>query len=106
MNKSLPHLRDPQHHQLAAAYAAQLQRERYSRQTVRNYTNHFIKFLQYCDNRPPGELRYEEVFEFIEAESKRGLSVSTINVLSYSIRYYYERVHRKPHPASALVYRK
>lgn len=94
------------HTRLAAAYTAQLQRERYSRQTVRNYTNHFIKFLQYCQDRQPGELEYKEVRDYIENESKRGLSTSTINVMSYSIRYYYERVHRKPHPASNLDYKK
>ena len=105
MNKSTLNLRESQN-RLLAAYTAQLQRERYSRQTVRNYTNHFIKFLQHFNNRTLEELRYEEISNFIDAEIKRGLSVSTINVLSYSIRYYYERVHRKPHPASNLVYRK
>ena len=86
---------------------AHLQRERYSRQTVRNYTNHFIKFLHYCDERQPADLTADEVTTYVQNESaQRSLSTSTVNVLSYSIRYYYEHVLHSPKHVLLLTYRK
>lgn len=87
-------------------YTAQLQRERYSRQTVRNYSNHFIRFLLHCDGRSPAELSPAEIETYIQNEGSRGLSSSTINVMSYSIRYYYERVLCSPEHVLNLTYRR
>jgi site-specific recombinase XerD len=106
LNKSQTNLKEPQN-RLVATYMAQLQRERYSRQTVRNYTNHFIRFLQHCNDRQPSDLSAEEVTTYIQNEcDARSLSVSTVNVLSYSIRYYYERVLNSPKHVMRLTYKK
>jgi site-specific recombinase XerD len=105
LNKPFTALNEP-HHRILSAYTLQLQRERYSRQTVRNYTNHFVRFLQHCDKRTPSDLKAHEIEAYIHTEGSRGLSSSTINVMSYSIRYYYERVLRTPERVLNLTYRK
>lgn len=106
MNKNALNLRESQN-RLLAAYTAQLLRERYSRQTVRNYSNHFVKFLQHCDSRVPADLSADEVTAYIQSQSvDRGLSNSTVNVLSYSIRYYYERILNSPKHVVSFGYKK
>lgn len=89
------HLADlcPLHRAALDAYRKCLERERYSRQTQKNYCNNFIRFLKHFAGRDLSGIGSEEVSAYLNQRAvEHNLSAGTSSVTAYAIRYYYDNV--------------
>jgi len=79
------------------AYLQKLRLKKYSKNTIRVYTQCFSKFLDYNCNREILELDERDVRSYLLHLMDKGYSDSYINQSINSIKFYYEVVMDMPH---------
>lgn len=74
-------------------YINLLERRRYSKNTIQNYTSLFGKFLAYFEGTPAHELTDADIAKFQNyLVSTKGISISTQNQYINAIKFYFEKV--------------
>lgn len=79
------------------AYTDKMTLLNYSGNTIKNYKNHFSKFLEYFKDKKPSEISKKEILEYLLAKwSNNKLSESEQNQKINSIKFFYEKVLNRP----------
>ncbi|MBV6479208.1 MAG: IS91 family transposase ISTha3 [Ignavibacteria bacterium] len=79
------------------AYTDKMTLLNYSGNTIKNYKNHFSKFLEYFKDKKPSEITKKEILEYLLAKwSNNKLSESEQNQKINSIKFFYEKVLNRP----------
>lgn len=78
-------------------YADLLQRQRYSENTINTYTSLFGEFLGFHKDKNPETLKREDVLAYIDfLVKKKQVSRSTQNQAINAIKFYFEKVLKRP----------
>jgi integrase/recombinase XerD len=97
--KSLINLKpECEYHELALkAYVELLRLKNYSENTIRNYRNWFIIFLNNFSGRKPSQISKDEILEFLVSFRKRSSwSATSQNQLINAIKFFYEQLLKRP----------
>lgn len=79
------------------AYTEKMTLLNYSGNTVKNYKNHFSKFLEFLKDMKPSDITKKEIVEYLLAKwSSNKLSESEQNQKINSIKFFYEKVLHRP----------
>jgi site-specific recombinase XerD len=79
------------------AYMALLKLKNYSPNTLRNYSNLFLIFLQHFPGRKPSSIIREEVLDFLYAYRQSNKWSATVqNQLINAIKFFYEKLLKRP----------
>lgn len=79
------------------AYIALLKLKNYSPNTIRNYSNWFLVFLQHFPDRKPSSITRTEILDFLYAYRKSNKWSATIqNQLINAIKFFYEKLLKRP----------
>lgn len=109
LRAALAHLAEIRHEKAAPptavalppAFLELLQRERYSRNTVKNYSHHLRRFLQHCGGA--AQVDDASILEYVTQLSREGgRSPSYQNMAVNAIRFYYTAVLGRPMPRSPV----
>ena len=86
-----------EYHTLALkAYLDLLRLRNYSENTIKNYRNWFLVFLNKFPERKPSEISKNEILEFmLEFRNKQNWSATSQNQLINSIKFFYEHVLKR-----------
>ncbi len=83
--------------ELPKGYLELLKQKRYSESTIKTYSTYFKDFIHYFSHRVLTEVTGEEINTYIlELIEKWNISVSEQNQRINGIKFYYEKVLRKP----------
>lgn len=75
------------------AYSEKMTLLNYSGNTIKNYKNHFSKFLEYFKDKKPSGITKKEILEYLLAKwNNNKLSESEQNQKINSIKFFYEKV--------------
>lgn len=87
-----------QFHELAMnAYVEMMRLKNYSENTIRNYKNWFLFFLQYFPDRKPSEISKNEILDFLVSfRNGPKWSATTQNQLINAIKFFYEKLLKRP----------
>ncbi|TBR18091.1 MAG: hypothetical protein EPO57_08070 [Chitinophagaceae bacterium] len=86
-----------QHAIALKAYIELLRLKNYSSNTIQNYTNWFVVFLNYFPERKPSTITKYEIMDFLVAYRNSGKWSSTIqNQLINAIKFFYEQLLNLP----------
>ncbi len=85
-------------HQLALdAYIALLRLKNYSPNTISNYRNWFLVFLQHFPDRKPSAITKNEILDFmLSYRNSNHWSATTQNQLINAIKFFYEKLLNRP----------
>jgi len=90
----------PQSHSHRAAidaYVALLKLKNYSPNTIRNYSNWFLVFLQHFPGRKPSSITRSEILDFLYAYRQSNKWSATVqNQLINAIKFFYEKLLQRP----------
>ena len=79
------------------AYIEYLKLKNYSENTIRNYRNWFLIFLQHFTNRKPSEIHKNEIMDFlVKFRNSPKWSATSQNQLVNAIKYFYEQLLKRP----------
>ncbi len=93
--KSMP--ANKQHEVALKAYTELLKLKNYSSNTIKNYKDWFIIFLNYFPERKPSTITKYEIMDFLVAYRNSGKWSSTIqNQLINAIKFFYEQLLNQP----------
>ncbi|HSH19165.1 MAG TPA: phage integrase N-terminal SAM-like domain-containing protein, partial [Draconibacterium sp.] len=82
---------------LPAGYLELLKQKRYSESTIRTYSTYFKDFIHYFIETDLADVTSEEINAYLlELINKWDISISEQNQRINSIKFYYEKVLRKP----------
>ena len=78
-------------------YVRELEKQRYSPNTIKTYVSMFHEFVNYFAERELTEINKEEIHEYLHyLVKKRSLSRSSQNQAINAIKFYYEKVLNNP----------
>ena len=79
-------------------------KKRFSKDTIRMYTNYLSVFLQFIDeeNLKPEEVKYNDILAFIEYLKEQEKSTRNINVYLTTLRHYYTGLDINKNPAEGI----
>lgn len=85
-------------HDLAlAAYTEMLRLKNYSENTIKNYRNWFLFFLNYFPDRKPSTISKNEILDFmVKFRSSSKWSATSQNQLINAIKFFYEKLLGRP----------
>ncbi len=78
-------------------YTDKLILERYSKQTIKSYTNGFAHFLNYCHDKQISfdAIRFEDIEIYLNGIAMKDISYSTLNKFYSGVQFWYEKVERR-----------
>ena len=80
-----------------AAYVELLRLKNYSPNTIKNYRNWFLFFINYFPNRKPSTITKIEILDFLAAFRKsESWSATSQNQLINAIKFFYEKLLNRP----------
>ncbi len=92
-----PVLQNHSHRTAIDAYVALLKLKNYSPNTIRNYSNWFLAFLNHFPGRKPSSITKPEILDFLYAYRKTNKgSASVQNQLINAIKFFYEKLLQRP----------
>ncbi len=78
-------------------YIETLELKNYSVNTINNYRNHFIPYLNYFSEKKPSQINKEEIINYLmHLRSSRQLSASEQNQIINAVKFFYEKVLNRP----------
>jgi site-specific recombinase XerD len=84
-------------------YIDQLQRMRYSENTVKTYTNIFTQFINYFPHKPVDTITEDDIHVFMQhLLVTKKVAASTQNQAINAIKFYYEKVRKETRKVYAL----
>lgn len=79
------------------AYLALLKLKNYSPNTIRNYSNRFLVFLQHFPGRKPSSITRAEILDFLyQYRQSNKWSATVQNQLINAIKFFYEKLLKRP----------
>ncbi|MBK5284050.1 MAG: site-specific integrase [Bacteroidia bacterium] len=91
------HQLDDMQQKALAAYVELLRLKNYSPNTIKNYRNWFILFLNHFPDRKPSTISKYEIMDFLVAfRNSSKWSATSQNQLINSIKFFYEHLLKKP----------
>lgn len=79
------------------AYVALLKLKNYSANTIRNYSNWFLIFLQHFPGRKPSAITRTEILDFLyQYRQSSKWSATVQNQLINAIKFFYEKLLKRP----------
>jgi integrase/recombinase XerD len=80
-------------HKLPPGYLEMLQRKRYSPSTISTYSNYFIQFMDYFNDKNLQHISHQQINNYmLELIRSRQISISQQNQRINAIKFYYEKV--------------
>ncbi|SMG53303.1 Site-specific recombinase XerD [Marivirga sericea] len=87
---------DKEYRSCPEEYFNELERKRYSPNTVKSYISFFEQFINYYKSEPLIKITEEQVKEYLQKLIQEGKSDSYVNQCLNAIKFYYEIVLRMP----------
>jgi integrase/recombinase XerD len=95
--KEYYHRLDDVQQKALAAYVELLRLKNYSPNTIKNYRNWFILFLQFFPDRKPSSITKNQVLDFLVAfRNSKKWSATSQNQLINAIKFFFEQLLKRP----------